>query len=107
MDEKVTNKKYINSYVALAFADFKLNFPSIIYSRKDIRITGHSDSLSAGCATLATTYLNHIVENFKKRFFHYVYNEICEIYPVCFFKIIVVSKLTNAVSLGISERCYI
>ncbi|CAO3668539.1 unnamed protein product [Rhizopus microsporus] len=82
MGEKVTNKDYVDNFVVLAFDDFKTAFGSIIYDRKRNCITGHSDSLSAACVTLATTYLNHIVENFKKRFFCYMYNKLCEIYTL-------------------------
>ncbi|GAA5797947.1 hypothetical protein HPULCUR_003345 [Helicostylum pulchrum] len=67
MSEKVTNKKYVSADIALAFADFKKDHPSIVFSLKDSNIKGYSDSLSAACVVLATTYLNHIVENFKRR----------------------------------------
>ncbi|GAA5794728.1 hypothetical protein HPULCUR_000074 [Helicostylum pulchrum] len=63
MDEKVTNKKYVSAGIALAFADFKKDHPSIVFSLKDNNIKGYSGSLSAACVVLATTYLNHIVEN--------------------------------------------
>lgn len=83
MSEKVTNKDFVNNFLVLAFDEFKTAFPSIIYSRKEARVKGHSDSLTAACVTLGTTYLNHIVENFKKRFFYYTYKRISEIYTVC------------------------
>lgn len=67
--EKVTNKKFVSAGIALAFADFKKDHPSIVFSLKESNIKGYSDSLSAACVLLATTYLNHIVENFKRRIY--------------------------------------
>ncbi|CEP17421.1 hypothetical protein [Parasitella parasitica] len=83
MEEKVTNKNYLDNFVVLAFDGFKSTFPSITYSRKDTKVKGHSDSLSAACITIATTYLNHIVEKFKKRFFYYMYIRLGEVYTNC------------------------
>jgi hypothetical protein len=79
MGEKVTNRNYVDHFVVLAFDDFETTFPSILYRRKHMAITGHSDALSAMCITIATTYLNHIVENFKKRFLYCVYHELSKI----------------------------
>lgn len=82
MGEKVTNKKYVSAGIALAFADFKKDHPSIVFSLKDSNIKGYSDSLSAACVVLATTYLNHIVENFKRRVLYYLSLKLSMIYPV-------------------------
>ncbi|GAA5805714.1 hypothetical protein HPULCUR_011238 [Helicostylum pulchrum] len=81
MGEKVTNKKYVSAGIALAFADFKKDHPSIVFSLKDSNIKGYSDSLSAACVVLATTYLNHIVENFKRRVLYYLSLKLSMIYP--------------------------
>ncbi|GAA5801992.1 hypothetical protein HPULCUR_007452 [Helicostylum pulchrum] len=81
MGEKATNKKYVSASIALAFAYFKKDHPSIVFSLKDSNIKGYSDSLSAACVVLATTYLNHIVENFKRRVLYYLSLKLSMIYP--------------------------
>ncbi|KAI8082032.1 hypothetical protein BDF21DRAFT_451476 [Thamnidium elegans] len=47
---------------------------------KRSNIKGYSGSLSTACVVLATTYLNHIVENFKGRVLHYLSLELSMIY---------------------------
>ncbi|GAA5815664.1 hypothetical protein MFLAVUS_009177 [Mucor flavus] len=76
MGEKVTNKKYVSAGIALAFANFEKDHPSIVFSLKESNIKGYSDFLSAACVLLATTYLNHIAENFK-RFLYRLAEDYC------------------------------
>ncbi|GAA5806839.1 hypothetical protein MFLAVUS_000187 [Mucor flavus] len=80
MGEKVTNKKFVSAGIALAFADFKKDHPSVVFSLKESNIKGYSGSLSAACVLLATTYLNHIVENFKRRILYYLPIKLSMIY---------------------------
>jgi hypothetical protein len=45
--------------------------PKILHTLRDNKLTGYSDSLTAACVTIASTYLNHIVENFQYRILYF------------------------------------
>ncbi|KAI8987895.1 hypothetical protein BDF20DRAFT_852726 [Mycotypha africana] len=64
---------YINHTVALTFDDVATDDPSIISPFKDQKIKGYSDAMTAACESIATTYMNHMVENFTKRIRYYLY----------------------------------
>ncbi|KAG2192507.1 hypothetical protein INT46_008449, partial [Mucor plumbeus] len=59
---------------------FRQTHPSILFTLKDHKITGYSDSLSAACVTLATTHLNHIVENFERRIVYFIQIKLKDVY---------------------------
>ncbi|KAI8970483.1 hypothetical protein BDF20DRAFT_826035, partial [Mycotypha africana] len=73
LGQKITNKAYINHTVALTFDDVATDDPSIISPFKDQKIKGYSDAMAAACESIATTYMNHMVENFTKRIRYYLY----------------------------------
>jgi hypothetical protein len=61
----VTNKANLTLSFVLAFSEFSEMYPSIFCSVKERKITGYSDSLTYACVTLATSYLNMMVETFE------------------------------------------
>ncbi|KAI9482903.1 MAG: hypothetical protein EXX96DRAFT_536277 [Benjaminiella poitrasii] len=80
MRKDMTNKNYVDHYVALAVNDTRQQFPSIVYPLSQRKIKRYSDPLAAACKTLATTYLNHLIENMKKHLKYYLYLKINKIY---------------------------
>jgi len=72
MGQKVTNKKYLSNESVYSFDEFQQMYSKILHTLKDNKLTGYSDSLTAACVTIATTYLNHIVENFQNRILYFI-----------------------------------
>jgi hypothetical protein len=84
----VRNESYKNHEIILAFGEMKEKYSSIVYDFKSNPARDcYSDALSAACKTTATTYLNHIVENTRKRILYYLTAKFSSIYTVCFFTI--------------------
>ena len=82
MGQEVTNKKFLSNEIVFSFVAFRQTHPSILFTLKDHKITGYSDSLSAACVTLATTHLNHIVENFERRIVYFIQIKLKDVYKV-------------------------
>jgi hypothetical protein len=80
MGQKVTNKKYLSNEIVYLFDEFQQMYPKILHTLKDNKLTGYSDSLTAACVTIATTYLNHIVENFQNRILYFIQKKLRDIY---------------------------
>jgi len=82
MGQEVTNKKFLSNEIVFSFVAFRQTHPSILFTLKDHKITGYSDSLSATCVTLATTHPNHIVENFERRIVYFIQIKLKDVYKV-------------------------
>ncbi len=70
--QKVTNKKYLSNEIVYLLDEFQQMYPKILHTLKDNKLAGYSDSLTAACVTIATTYLNHTVENFQNRILYFI-----------------------------------
>lgn len=64
----------------LAHWEWFSRLPKTTYPKGNV--TGYSDSLSAACKTIATTYSNNIVENFDQRVQLYLQRRLKELFPV-------------------------
>ncbi|KAI8049331.1 hypothetical protein BDF21DRAFT_404655 [Thamnidium elegans] len=65
MKVPVTNKDNLSLSFVIVFSEFNEMYPSFFCPVKERKLTGYSDSLSYACVTLATTYLNLMVETFE------------------------------------------
>ncbi|KAG2235690.1 hypothetical protein INT48_008566 [Thamnidium elegans] len=61
----VSNKDNLSLSFVKVFSEFSEMCPSIFCPLKGRKITGYSDPLTYACVTLATTYLNLMVETFE------------------------------------------
>ena len=82
MGQEVTNEKFLSNEVVFSFAAFRQTHPSILFTLKDYNITVYSDSSSVACVTLATTHLNHIVENFERKIVYFMQIKLKDVYKV-------------------------
>ncbi|KAG2209306.1 hypothetical protein INT46_003975 [Mucor plumbeus] len=80
MGQEVTNEKFLSNEVVFSFAAFRQTHPSILFTLKDYNITVYSDSSSVACVTLATTHLNHIVENFERKIVYFMQIKLKDVY---------------------------